>query len=334
MMASDYLSRGVLQCEELGQPDILSDAYVCLARYKLACGDIDETHKVLDKVERLAYKSTVDPWILCWIDDCRIRAWQAAGDNEAIKLWQQNTELSFSDSLDYQRDLHHQNLARVLVANQIRNNSSAVFKTAKILLDRLQIAAKFAGWVHEEIKILVLATINFKSMGFVDDAFSHLVHAIILAQQGGYIRIFLDEGEPMHEMFGTLNRLSEEHLIDLINKIKPTAQTSYFGCFKLYVSKILEEFEKTFNEDVITKNYKNQVEAVKYPYHDPFVEKLTEREIDVLHLIAKGYQNKIIAEKMFIAPETVHQHLKNIYSKLDVHSRVEAVIRAQALNII
>lgn len=334
MMASDYLSRGVLQCEELGQPDILSDAYVCLARYKLACGDIDETHKVLEKVERLAYKSRVDPWILCWIDDCRIRAWQAVGDYEAIKLWQQNTELSFSDSFEYQRDLHHQNLARVLVINQIRNNLAAGFKTAKILLDRLQIAAKFAGWVHEEIKILVLATINFKSMGFVDDAVINLVHAIILAQPGGYIRIFLDEGETMHEMFRILSRLSDEHLMDLLNKIKPTVQTSYIVGIKLCVSKMIEEFGQTFKEDITAKKGQNQVEAVKYPYHDPFVEKLTEREMEVLQLITQGFQNKIIAERLFITPDTVHQHLKNIYSKLDVHSRVEAVIRAQALKII
>ncbi len=64
------------------------------------------------------------------------------------------------------------------------------------------------------------------------------------------------------------------------------------------------------------------------------VEPLSVREMDVLKLLALGYADKKIAESLVIARETVHKHLKNIYGKLDVHSRTEAISRARELNLL
>jgi len=64
------------------------------------------------------------------------------------------------------------------------------------------------------------------------------------------------------------------------------------------------------------------------------VEPLSARELEVLKLLAKGCADKQIAETLVISPETVHKHLKNIYEKLDVHSRTEAVARARQLDLV
>jgi LuxR family maltose regulon positive regulatory protein len=333
-LASDYLLKGVPQCETLGQPDILADAFICLARCKLAKGQIDAAHEILDKAARLAEESNVDPWILCWLDDCRIRGWQAAQDFESIFLWEQNCGLSLSDSLDYQQDLHHQNLARVMVVRNVVKNSSTVFKDANRLLNRLQIAANLAGWVHDEIRILVLKAINFAVSGFSDDALHALIYAAVLSQHGEYLRVYLDEGEILCELFKSLAELSDEVLKGMIWGINPDFSEIQYINFREYVSKITTALDQTIEEERILQKKQRQQGIRKFPYHDPLVEKITSRETEVLKLLAEGYSDKKIAEKLVISPETVHKHLKNIYSKLDVHSRTEAVIRAQTLGLL
>jgi ATP/maltotriose-dependent transcriptional regulator MalT len=66
----------------------------------------------------------------------------------------------------------------------------------------------------------------------------------------------------------------------------------------------------------------------------PLVEPLTNREMDVLELLAARYRNKEIAEKLFVSSETVKGHLRNVYQKLDARNRREAVVRAEDLGII
>ncbi|PWB56900.1 MAG: hypothetical protein C3F13_00215 [Anaerolineales bacterium] len=83
--------------------------------------------------------------------------------------------------------------------------------------------------------------------------------------------------------------------------------------------------------------------AIGYAHGDPshqtvsnasLIEPLSSREMEVLRLLAEGCSDKQIAETLIIAPETVHKHLKNIYGKLNVHKRIEAVRRAQELGLL
>ncbi len=62
------------------------------------------------------------------------------------------------------------------------------------------------------------------------------------------------------------------------------------------------------------------------------MESLSSRETEILNELVKGYTHKQIAEKLFISPETVRGHLKNIYQKLHVHSKTEAVVKALSCN--
>lgn len=77
------------------------------------------------------------------------------------------------------------------------------------------------------------------------------------------------------------------------------------------------------------------VPAVPRSHHpQPLVEPLTHRELDILNLIEQKLQTKEIAEKLFISPEIVKSHLKNIYQKLSVGNRREAVEKAKTLGIL
>ena len=76
------------------------------------------------------------------------------------------------------------------------------------------------------------------------------------------------------------------------------------------------------------------IKAGRPPKMEGLVEPLSERELEVLYLIAAGLRNKEIAEKLFISLNTVKTHLKNINSKLDVTNRTEAVARAREIGLL
>jgi LuxR family maltose regulon positive regulatory protein len=76
------------------------------------------------------------------------------------------------------------------------------------------------------------------------------------------------------------------------------------------------------------------VDAVPPAPIEALIDPLTERELEVLQQLAQGLTNKGIADRLVVAPSTIKQHLKNIYSKLDVHSRTQAVTRARELGLL
>jgi LuxR family maltose regulon positive regulatory protein len=90
-----------------------------------------------------------------------------------------------------------------------------------------------------------------------------------------------------------------------------------------FVQRLLEAFEAR-------RTIKPQSNIVS----EALVEPLSEREMNILKLLAQGCSDKVIAKTLVIAPDTVHKHLGNIYSKLDVHTRMEAVKRSRELGLL
>lgn len=124
-LASQFLLRGLDQAIRLNQVDVLAEAYVCLARYQFSVSHYGQTHQTLDLVEHILRKTKVDPWILCWLDECRLKAWLSEGKLESVNQWAVKSGLSPDGPFSYHYDLHHQNLARALVA-QARFNTFPV----------------------------------------------------------------------------------------------------------------------------------------------------------------------------------------------------------------
>jgi LuxR family maltose regulon positive regulatory protein len=167
------------------------------------------------------------------------------------------------------------------------------------LLQRLLPAAMAAGRVENAIQILLLQALAFQMEGDADQALGALEHALSLAEPEGYVRSFVDEGEPMARL---LRRA-------LTQGIAPG-----------YAGRLLAAYGKSA--------------AVASPVSQPLVEPLTERELEVLHLIAAGLSNGEIARELVIAVSTVKTHVNHIYGKLDVKSRTQAVAQAQALELL
>jgi len=324
-VASKYLIRGVEQCRHLGQPDILTDAYICLGRYLLAMGDLAGAYEALKKADIAARYKKVDPWVLCWLDDFRLRTWLADDKLEAATLWAQSSGLSPDEPLNYQHDLHHQNLARVLVAQGHLSVSGTAIDKATTLLARLQGAAENAGWVHEEIKILIMQAVNYKTQHKDEAAIISLARAASLAGPGGYVRVFVDEGRIMHGLLVTLEKSLRNEWREIQKQLGIRFQDEKLPALLHYIRGLVSAY-----------NYISAIptgtESVRY-IEKP-VEALSRRELEILTHLAQGFPDKKIAESLVIARETVHKHLKNIYGKLGVHSRTEAIARARELGLL
>jgi LuxR family maltose regulon positive regulatory protein len=173
------------------------------------------------------------------------------------------------------------------------------------LLERLLEAAEAGGRTSRVIEILILQTLAAQSGGDADRAMSTLEQALTLAEPGGFIRILVDEGPPMA-------RLLHEALSQ--------------GIAPDYVRRLLAAFPVAEPEQ--TASLKTQVPK------SGLIESLSEREIEVLQLIAEGFTNREIADRLYLSLNTVKVHTRNIYGKLGAHHRADAVAKARALGVL
>jgi len=160
------------------------------------------------------------------------------------------------------------------------------------------------GWADERLKAMILQAIALHAHGEKDQAVQFMGDALALAESGGFIRIFVDEGTPMVEL------LSEV----AANGIMPD-----------YAGKLLAVF----------KAEEQKSEDISYqPTAIPLDEPLSQREREVLRLIAQGLSNREISQRLFLALDTVKGHNRIIFGKLQVQRRTEAVARARELGLL
>ncbi len=114
-----------------------------------------------------------------------MRSLLAGGDLDAAMRWARDSGLTTDGELSYHYDLHHINLARVLVARGAADTSGPWLGEALTLLGRLQAAAAQAGWVQEEIKIGILQALAMHAHGAKTNALQRWAESLALAEHGG-----------------------------------------------------------------------------------------------------------------------------------------------------
>jgi LuxR family maltose regulon positive regulatory protein len=190
--------------------------------------------------------------------------------------------------------------ARVLLAQ--RDPSAALALLSPL---RRQMEAK--GWADERLKVMVLQAVALHLRGEKDQAAQVLGDALALAEPGGFIRLFVDEGMPMAQL------LSEA-----------AAQ----GMMPNYIGKLLA----VFKAEAQTSEDKSELPLAAPA--QPLIEPLSQRELEVLQLIAQGLSNREIGERLFLALDTVKGHNRRIFDKLQVQRRTEAIARARELGLL
>jgi LuxR family maltose regulon positive regulatory protein len=280
-----------------------------MARIREAEGDLEGALDLLDQAERL-YKSNFSPNVRP-ISTLKTRLWVAQGRISEALRWVREQGLSIENELSYLREFDHITLARVLLANYQINRPDGSISGVLGLLDRLKEAAEERGENGSVIEILVLQAMAYHMQGDLPAALLLLKHALALAEPEGYVRMFLDEGSSMEQMLREASAL----------KIMPG-----------YTGKLLAAFEA---ENQIKEDKSGIPPALPEGHRssNPLVEPLSQRELEILKLIALGLSNREIGERLFLALDTIKGHNRKIFDKLQVQSRTEAIARARQLGL-
>ncbi len=297
----------LLKSRELGEQTALVDwpNRWCLAqaRLKETQGDLEASLDLLDEAKRL-YVRTLVPDIRP-IEALKARVYVRQGRLTEALGWARERGLSADDDLSYLHEFEHVTLARVLIARYESDCADRSILEAMGLLERLLRAAEEGGRTGSVIEILALQALAHEAQGDIPAALAPLERALVLAEPEGYVRIFVDEGQPMA-------RLLYEALS--------------LGIVPDYARRLLAAFPVAEPEQAAPLG----TQALK----SDLIEPLSERELEVLQLIAEGLTNPEIASRLFLALNTVKGHTRNIYGKLNVHSRTQAIARAQALGLL
>jgi LuxR family maltose regulon positive regulatory protein len=162
------------------------------------------------------------------------------------------------------------------------------------ILESWQEHVEAKNWQDERLKVMVLESVALYAHGDVDSAVHLLSDALSLAEPEGFIRVFVDEDTA-----------------ELLSEVTVMPQ---------YVGKLLAAFDTDDHIDLVLAQ--------------PLIEPLSDRELEVLHLIAQGLSNQEISERLFLALNTVKGHNQKIFGKLQVERRTEAVARARELGLL
>ncbi|WP_211237872.1 tetratricopeptide repeat protein [Cohnella panacarvi] len=217
--------------------------------------------------------------------------------------WVRDQGLSVQDDLCYAREFEHVTLARVLLAQNKIDHADRSLRDALELLGRLLQEAEAGGRIGSMIEIQVVQAIAHHMQGDTPAALRQLERSLTLAEPEGYVRTFVDEGQPM------------------ANLLEIAANQ---GIAPAYARRLLAAL--------------GRVDTLREPRTKPFkkllLEPLSERERDVLRFLATDLSGPDIARELIISLNTLRTHTKNIYDKLEANSRREAVRRAIELGLL
>ena len=296
----DGARRHLAASSELGeQAGLAQNPYrwcVAMARLRAAEGDPDAAADLLDEAARL-YTSDYFPDVRP-IPALKARVRIAQGRLDDATRWAREHGVAVDDDLSYLREFDHITLARLLLARSGGAAGDESRREAQVFLERLLDAAERGGRGHAVIQILALQAVARRTAGDLTGALASLDRAIQLAEPEGYVRLFVDEGGAM----AALLEAAGKH-----------------GTARDYARRLRAAFGMATDGT---------------PGNRALVEPLSERELDVLRLLATDLDGPDIARELVVSLHTVRSHTKAIYTKLGVNNRRAAVSRAAELGLL
>ena len=299
---------------------IVSEAHLGLARVLYEWDDLDgaERHAQLSLQLARQYDRVIDRFVLAEVFLARLKLARddVAGAAEVLaRTWQAVRQGNFAQRIPEVAAAQVLVLIRqgnLTAAGELAQTHALPLSQARVHLARDNPAAALAvlepirqrvdaaDWRDERLKVRVLQALAHHMRGDRDPAGRALSDALALAAPDGFVRTFLDEGPGMARLL---------------------ADASARGVMADYAGKLSAAFKVGASQPTALQPAE-------------LIDPLTERELEVLRLIAEGRSNREIGERLFLAVITIKGHNQNIFGKLQVKNRTEAVARARALGLL
>jgi LuxR family maltose regulon positive regulatory protein len=306
--ALEHATQGVALARQLGWTLPLVAGLTVLARIRQAQGDPDAALEAVREAEQVQLEEAV-VGLLNPAPAVRARLELANGQVQAAAHWAMHRGLDVQDEPSYPRERDYLVLARVLLAQQAPER-------ALELLEPWMALAAAQGRTESTIELLGLQALAHADSGDDPTALTTLAEALVLGAPEDYLRVFVDEGPPMAALFRQL--LGGRH---------PKRQAAVDAVPRDYLARLAAAFEQA-GASVFPAAKRG---AVLVP---GLVEALSARELEVLALLATGKSNRAIAEELVVTLDTVKRHVTNLFNKLGVVNRTQAVARARELGLL
>jgi len=304
-----HVNKGLEISKKWGDYGTQSLGFAWMARIKAAQGDYSGTHEAIQQAINLVNKPNMQANLRDQIMTMQVQCWLAEGNLPDALLWTKSwswADLPKEDDSDrvmvlLQRyNLQYLTLAKTLIT---QHQTSEALIILNWIADHSRILGRSSNLLHS----MVLKALLFHDQNQVELAIETMLKALALARPAGYIRLFVDEGESMARLLS-----ASESYVD--------------ATLREYVEKLLS----------ILVSPRPTPEKSRQPITQggSVVESLSRREQEVLRLMAEGLSNEEIARKLYLSKNTLKAHTQNIYSKLDVHSRMQAVNKARDLGLL
>ena len=296
--AAEHITAGIKLGRQSGDPVTIISGYVAQAWVKQAQGDTVGAFELLRQAEVFDQQNNMPGWQTP-LAACQVQIFLKQADLSQAAYWAHISEVSLKDKTTDDSAGYHEDLRQLDGLTQARLLiAQKKPDDALARLRPMRHAAEAVKRTGQLIETLMLQALALKAQGHPTQAITMLDEALLLAEPEQNVRVFVDEAGPM---------------ADLLRQLRPR------GSAVGYIDKLLAVFEARI---------KRQAEPA------PLVDPLSDRELEILQLIGDGLSNKQISEKLFLTVGTVKWHINNIYSKLGVRRRTQALARARDLNLL
>ncbi|HET8842746.1 MAG TPA: LuxR C-terminal-related transcriptional regulator [Ktedonobacteraceae bacterium] len=300
--AEHHLREGIALGQRGGDVKVWLLGYFWLIFTVQARGETARAWSLFAEAEHLARQANFTRGI-AWLREIRLRLSVLQGNDEPLLTWAQECALDPSAEPDLRQEDEYRQLAQAFI---IRQEPAHALGILRCLLHRAQQAQRSGA----QIPLLLGMACAYTLCEKTDQAYEAVSQALTLAAPQGYLRTFLDEGAPVAALLGKLQQAFRQG--------SPLVPRSHSG----YLRQLLQAAAS------------ERVEREQGGKGTALIEPLSQREVEVLRLLGAGHSNAEMAEMLVIGPNTIKTHLKNIYGKLGVSTRTQAIARARNLQVL